>query len=266
MGQAIRHVSAAYPDIKFVFLSKSEADISNKPQLEKIFKEIEPDFCINAAAYTAVDRAESEPEMAALINCVGAENVASVCYALDITLIQISTDFVFDGSKRAPYREDDIPNPLSVYGQTKLDGEIRIAKICPKHFIVRASWIYSRFGTNFMQTMLRLADTGKSIRVVNDQIGNPTNAIDVAEALIAIIRSGSTAFGTYHFSGEGETTWFDFAKAIFGAHHLNPDLQPISSAEFGAPAKRPSYSVLNKRKFRDEFHMPIPRWQESLLK
>ena len=179
-----------------------------------------PNYCINAAAYTAVDKAESEPEKAHLINVIGAKNIAVVCKEQATNLLHISTDFVFDGEKNSAYTEDDITNPTGVYGQTKLEGERAIQAVFDNYFIIRTSWVYSQFGNNFMKTMLRLASERDSLSVVNDQIGTPTNAVDLAEVLIKIILTDNRQpttdnFGIYNFSNEGQCSWYDFAKKIF---------------------------------------------------
>jgi dTDP-4-dehydrorhamnose reductase len=176
LGQALQSIAGNYRSIDFVFCSSSDLDITNKENCETVFNKINPDYCINTAAYTAVDKAESEPDKAQLINVFGAKNIAETCKEFDVKLIHISTDFVFDGTKSSPYNEMDLPNPKGVYGQTKLDGEKAIQEVFPHYFIVRTSWVYSQFANNFMKTMLRLASEREAISVVNDQIGTPTNA------------------------------------------------------------------------------------------
>jgi len=187
LGQSLQFIAPNYPQIDFVFCDSKTLEITNFENCETIFSKYKPDFCINAAAYTAVDKAENEPEKAFAINVTGAKNLAEVSKKFDTVLLHISTDFVFDGSKTKPYIETDIPNPTGVYGQTKLDGEKVIQQIWEKHFIIRTSWVYSQFGNNFMKTMLRLASERDTISVVNDQIGTPTNAVDLAEILVKII-------------------------------------------------------------------------------
>ena len=191
LGQATKFISGNYPEINFVFCSSAELDITNKENCEEVFFKHKPNFCINAAAYTAVDKAESESEKAHLTNVIGARNLAETCKDHGAILLHISTDFIFDGNQTKPYTEIDTPNPTSVYGQTKLDGEKAIQETLTQHFIIRTSWVYSQFGNNFMKTMLRLASERDSLSVVNDQIGTPTNAVDLAEGLIKIISSDS---------------------------------------------------------------------------
>jgi len=265
LGQAIQFVAGKYPIIRFVFCSSSDLDITNKENCKSIFNKENPDFCINAAAYTAVDKAESEPEKAELINVIGAKNLAETCKNFNTKLIHISTDFVFDGSKNEPYNETDLPSPKGVYGQTKLDGEIAIQEVFDAYFIIRTSWVYSQFGNNFMKTMLRLASERKSLSIVNDQIGTPTNAIDLANAILKIVESKTNnQYGIYNFSNEGQCSWFDFAKKIFEINLVKIDLTPIPTTEFPTPAERPKYSVLDKTKIKTNFGIQIKPWEESI--
>jgi dTDP-4-dehydrorhamnose reductase len=269
LGQAIQHIAKSYLNLNFVFCNSTDLDISNKENCQAVFHKIKPNFCINAAAYTAVDKAESEQDKAELINVIGAKNLAETCNEFDTKLIHISTDFVFDGSNDKPYSETDIPNPKGVYGQTKLDGEKAIQAVFSKYYIIRTSWVYSKFGNNFMKTMLRLASERTSLSVVNDQMGTPTNAVDLAEALVQIILNNNqqpTAnhFGTYHFSNEGQCSWYDFAKKIFEINNVSIDLSAIPTEQFPTPAERPKYSVLDKSKIKSTFGLPIKTWEESL--
>jgi len=268
LGQAIQFVAGNYPKIEFVFCSSLDLDITNKENCESVFETIKPDFCINAAAYTAVDKAESEPEKAVLINVIGAKNLAESCKKADAKLIHISTDFVFDGSKKEPYNEADLPNPKGVYGRTKLEGEKAIQETFDAYFIIRTSWVYSQFGNNFMKTMLRLASERSSLNVVNDQIGTPTNAVDLANAILKIIESKTSndQYGIYNFSNEGQCSWFDFAKKIFEINEVKIDLNPIPTTQFPTPAERPKYSVLDKTKFKKTFGFAIQSWETSIAK
>lgn len=268
LGQAIRFVAGNYPNIHFVFCSSSDLDITNKENCYSVFNKETPDFCINTAAYTAVDKAESETQKAHLINCIGAKNLAETCKEFNAKLIHISTDFVFDGLKNAPYNETDLTSPKGVYGQTKLDGEIAIQEVFDAYFIIRTSWVYSQFGNNFMKTMLRLASERDSLSVVSDQIGTPTNAVDLAECLLTIITQHPTPntqhlFGIYNFSNEGQCSWFDFAKKIFEINQVKIDLTPIPTTQFPTPAERPKYSVLDKTKIQSVFGVEIKSWEES---
>ena len=277
LGKSLQFIAPNYPDIHFVFCSSTDLDISNVENCQAVFSKIKPNYCINAAAYTAVDKAESEAEKAHLINVIGAKNLADVCKEYSTVLLHISTDFVFDGdfSKLLPlaqsrgYSENDIPNPTGVYGQTKLEGEKVIQATFDNYYIIRTSWVYSQFGNNFMKTMLRLASERDSISVVNDQIGTPTNAVDLANALIQIIlidnRQPTTGnFGIYNFSNEGQCSWYDFAKEIFEINNKNIDLKPIPTLSFPTPAKRPKFSVLDKSKIKQVFGIEIKSWEERL--
>jgi dTDP-4-dehydrorhamnose reductase len=264
LGQSLQFIATNYPEIDFVFCSSSDFDITNEIVCGDEFDRVEPDYCINAAAYTAVDKAESEPEKAHLINVIGARNLAEVCKKHNTTLLYISTDFVFDGSKNIPYTETDIPNPTGVYGQTKLDGEKAVQSVLENYYIIRTSWVYSQFGNNFMKTMLRLSSERDSISVVNDQIGTPTNAVDLAAALLTIILSRKEEFGIYNFSNEGQCSWYDFAQNIFEYNNVSIDLKPIPTSSFPTPANRPKYSVLDKKKIKETFDLKIKNWQEPL--
>lgn len=268
LGQAIQSISGNAPKINFVFCSSSELDITNLQSCIEAFEKYQPDYCINAAAYTGVDKAESEPEKAHLINVIGARNIAEVCKRNDAILLHVSTDFVFDGNSIRPYTEQDLPNPTGVYGKTKLEGEKAVQETWNKHLIIRTSWVYSQFGNNFMKTMLRLASERDKLSVVNDQIGTPTNAVDLAKVLIKMIQYCQTTpvevFGIYNFSNEGQCSWYDFAKKIFEINAIKIDLQPIASDSYPTPAQRPAYSVLDKSKIKKAFGIAIKDWEESL--
>lgn len=276
LGQSLQFIAPNYPQIDFVFCDSKTLDITSLENCEIIFSNYKPDFCINAAAYTAVDRAESEPEKAFAINVTGAKNLAEVSKKFDTILLHISTDFVFDGNRdvtssavEMPYTEIDIPNPTGIYGQTKLDGEKAIQEVWDKHYIIRTSWVYSQFGNNFMKTMLRLASERDTISVVNDQIGTPTNAVDLAEILVKIILTDNRQpttdnFGIYNFSNEGQCSWYDFAKKIFEINNITINLLPIPTTSFPTPAKRPNFSVLDKSKIKNVFAVEVRDWEESL--
>lgn len=275
LGQAIQSISDKHPKIDFKFCTSSDLDITSKENCQLVFTKYKPDYCINAAAYTAVDKAESEPEKAHLINVIGAKNLAEVCKEFSTILLHVSTDFVFDGNRDVtsstvgmPYTETDVPNPTGVYGQTKLDGEKAIQETFDNYFIIRTSWVYSQFGNNFMKTMLRLASERDSLSVVSDQIGTPTNAVDLAEVLIKIISSNfqlpTSHFGIYNYSNEGQCSWYDFAKKIFEVNNISINLQPIPTSAYPTPAKRPAYSVLDKSKIKETFGIEIKNWEESL--
>ncbi len=279
LGQAIQSISEKYPEVAFVFCDSSILDITNLINVNQVFNQVKPDYCINAAAYTAVDKAEAETEKAYLINVAGAKNLAEACKENNTILLHVSTDFVFDGSmtslyEKSGYTEEDIPNPTGVYGQTKLDGEKAIQETFDNYFIIRTSWVYSKFANNFMKTMLRLGSERDSLSVVNDQIGTPTNAVDLAEALIKIIlytesrnvSSSDSNFGIYNFSNEGQCSWYDFANKIFEENNITIDLKPIPTTSYPTPAKRPAFSVLDKTKIKRVFGLQINKWEDSLQK
>ena len=280
LGQSLQFLAANYRDINFIFCDSSILNITDLDNCETIFKQYKPDFCINTAAYTAVDKAETETEKAYLINVVGAKNLAETCKKYRSILIHVSTDFVFDGTSTVPYLETDLPNPTGVYGQTKFDGEKVIQETFDNYFIVRTSWVYSQFGNNFMKTMLRLAADRDSLSVVNDQVGTPTNAVDLADVLVKLVISDKIRvnilasqdtthnlipqFGIYNFSNQGECSWYEFAAEIFRQNNVKIDLKPIPSSQFPTPAKRPSFSVLDKSKIENLLEIKIKTWQESL--
>ncbi|MCG2610372.1 dTDP-4-dehydrorhamnose reductase [Flavobacterium sp. SM15] len=263
LGQALQYISGNFPQFEFVYCTSSELNIADLQNCESVFEKYHPHFCINAAAYTAVDKAESEPEKAYSINVTGAENLAKVCKKHNAVLLHVSTDFVFDGTKNSPYKEEDATNPLGVYGKTKLEGEQVIQKTWEKHIIVRTSWVYSQFGNNFYKTMLRLAKERDELSVVSDQIGCPTNAVDLAEFLIRIIVKVNTVssaeigvlFGTYHFSGDEVMSWFDFALKIFKENNVQITVHPIPTSAYPTPAKRPAYSVMDTYKAKTVFEI-----------
>lgn len=272
LGQAIQSVAGNFPSLDLIFCSSSELNITDKTNCESVFEKFKPNFCINTAAYTAVDKAETEPEKAYAINVVGAQNLAQVCKTYDTVLLHVSTDFVFDGLANQPYLEDDVPNPTGVYGVTKLQGEQAIASTWNKHFIIRTSWVYSQFANNFMKTMLRLASERDSLSVVSDQIGTPTNAVDLAECLLTIISTQHPTpntqhpFGIYNYSNEGQCSWYEFAAEIFKQYQLSVNVNPIPSSAYPTPAKRPAYSVLDKSKIKTVFGINISNWQEQIKK
>jgi dTDP-4-dehydrorhamnose reductase len=268
LGQSLQFIAPNYPEIRFIFCSSKELNITDLESCKHIFSKYQPNYCVNTAAYTAVDKAEIESEKAYSINVIGAQNLAEVCKTYNTILLHVSTDFVFDGNKQSPYTETDLPNPTGIYGQTKLEGEIAIQQTWEKHFIIRTSWVYSQFGHNFMKTMLRLASERDSLSVVNDQIGTPTNAVDLAECLVKMITANSQQpianFGIYNFSNEGQCSWYDFAQEIFEINQININLQAIPTSSFPTPAKRPGFSVLNKTKIKNTFGVEIKSWEKSL--
>ena len=270
LGQSLQHIAPNHKAIQFVFCTSSDLNITDIAQCHAVFKQHQPDYCINTAAYTAVDKAESEPEKAYAINVTGAKNIAEVCKSYKTVLLHISTDFVFDGTQQSPYTEEDLPNPTGVYGKTKLEGEKAVQQTWEKHYILRTSWVYSQFGHNFMKTMLRLASERDTISVVNDQIGTPTHAVDLANTLVQLITVDNQQlttpnFGIYNFSNEGQCSWYDFAKKIFEVNNIQIDLKAIPTSSFPTPAQRPAFSVLDKSKIKNTFGLFIKNWEACLV-
>lgn len=265
LGKSIHRNSSNYPELKIVFTDVEELDITKTEEVNAFFKNHAFDYCINCAAYTAVDKAEEEVDKAFLINATAAKNLAQACQTSEAVLIHISTDFVFDGSKRTPYTEEDTATPLSVYGKSKLQGEEYIQEIWNKHFILRTSWLYSEYGNNFVKTMLRLAETRDEISVVNDQIGSPTYAGDLASFLLEIINKPSKDYGIYHYSNEGSISWYDFAAEIFKQHKTAVRVVPIPTSAYPTAAKRPEYSVMDLSKVKTIFGSTIPLWQQRVI-
>jgi dTDP-4-dehydrorhamnose reductase len=263
LGQAIQSISSKNA-IEFNFFDSHQLDIANSIKVNAVFERLKPDFCINAAAYTAVDKAEIEVEKADLVNRIAVKNIISACLKQDTTLLHISTDFVFDGEKNTPYTETDQTNPQGIYGVTKRNGEIEIAQSMTKFFIVRTSWLYSDFGSNFKKTILKLAKERENLNVVNDQIGSPTHALDLAAALVKIIQSRSINYGIYHYCNEGSTSWYGFAKKILELNHIFIELNGIPTSDYPTLAKRPKYSVLDTSKIKNEFNIKIKSWQNAL--
>lgn len=273
LGQAIQSISTNFSiqhfkkntdNIQFHFFDSNQVDITNINAVESTFNAVKPDFCINAAAYTAVDKAELEVEKAHLINVIGIKNIIQSCQTYDTSLIHVSTDFVFDGIKTTPYLETDTTSPQGVYGVTKRKGELEIIHSLKKYFIIRTSWLYSDFGNNFKKTMLKLANEKDQLSVVNDQIGSPTHALDLAEVILKILISKSTNYGIYHFCNEGNTSWYGFAKKIFELNSVKIDLKAIPTSEYPTLALRPKYSVLDSSKIKNEFNFKIKSWEKAL--
>ena len=267
LASCIKDIDKQYEDLNFIYTDYQELDICDLKQVDSFFKSNSKiHYCINCAAYTAVDKAETESEKAFEINAIGAKNLAIVCNKFDTILIQVSTDFVFDGEKNEPYTETDVAKPISVYGASKLKGEVEIQKTLENYFIIRTSWLYSEHGNNFMKTMLKLAETRDEISVVSDQIGTPTYAGDLAAMILKTISSKNINFGLYHYSNEGVASWYDFAKAIFEESNIEIKLSPIKTAAYPTPAKRPVFSVMDKTKVKSDVNIVIPKWQDSLRK
>ena len=266
LGSELREIAPNYQDYNFLFTDVKDLDITNHIAVKEFIEINKINVIINCAAYTAVDKAESEQDLSDAINHLAVANFAQIAKDNNIKLIHISTDYVFDGTNHKPYVETDIPNPQSVYGQTKLDGELAMQQINPANsIIIRTSWVYSKFGNNFVKTMLRLAETRDEVSVVADQIGSPTNAADLAKAILTVLpQIENKTPEIYHYSNEGVCSWYDFAKAIFEIEGLHIKVNAIESSQYPTPAKRPFYSVLNKRKIKAGYQIETPYWRESL--
>ncbi|MCM4172240.1 dTDP-4-dehydrorhamnose reductase [Arenibacter sp. TNZ] len=266
LGRCLQDLTRTYPNYDFHFKTSKELDVTSKEQIDILFAQEKFDYCINCAAYTAVDKAETDQESAFLVNAEAVKYLAEACKAQNSILIHISTDFVFDGSKTIPYLEKDVPNPINVYGASKLKGEQYVQKILEQYFIIRTSWVYSEYGHNFVKTMLRLGAEREELSVVDDQLGSPTNASDLAEAIMKIVCTKTSDFGFYHYSNEGEINWYEFAKAIFEIRGMNIKIKPISSDEYPTPAKRPAFSVMDKSKTKQVLKTNVQDWRFSLKK
>jgi len=269
LGKALQEEIVLFDTIEAIFLSKDQLDITSKNFIENAVDLHKPDVIINTAAYTAVDKAEDNKEQAFLINAEAVGNMAAICKLNEIKFVHISTDYVFDGNKSTGYLENDLTNPQSIYGDSKLAGEqIILDKGLSEYLIIRTSWVYSVYGSNFVKTMLRLAKERKEISVVNDQMGNPTYANDLANAILKIIsKLDKNTSGIYHYANKGSVSWYNFASKVF-EYYYNEDIviKPISSDQFLTKAKRPKYSALDTSKIQKQFEVDIPFWEESLKK
>jgi len=270
LGNEIRVLSNVYKDIEFHFHDIDTLDLTDYKLVEDFFNNYKPHFLINCAAYTAVDKAEKEKELAFRLNAEVPGNLAGICQKFNTKLIHISTDYVFDGKNYRPYKEDDVPNPLSVYAKSKFEGENRILEF-NNSIIIRTSWLYASSGNNFIKTILKLCREKNELRVVYDQIGSPTYAVDLANAILKIVNSAITnekSFipGIYHYSNEGVCSWFDLAIEIFKIANINCKVYPIESKEYPLPAKRPLYCIMNKEKIKSTYKLEIPHWKDSLEK
>lgn len=264
LGQCLRVVSDTRGIKGIVFPEEAAANILRIDLLSDLFEKERPNYVINCAAYTAVDKAEDEVDLARRINKDGPANLASLCKSFNSILIHISTDFVFAGNSVSPLTETDPAEPVNVYGLTKLEGEKAIANILNNFFILRTSWLYSEYGNNFVKTMLKLGQERSQLNVVADQVGTPTYAIDLASCILDIIESKSAEYGLYHYSNEGVTSWYDFAKAIFNISKASVKVLPVTSREYLTKAQRPAFSVMDKSKIKAALNIEIPYWRDSL--
>ncbi|WP_035650362.1 dTDP-4-dehydrorhamnose reductase [Flavobacterium sp. ASV13] len=266
LGSELKVLSENYKDFEWIFADRTKITLDNPDLLKVQLNDIAPDVIFNCGAYTAVDKAESEKEIAFAINHVGVEIIAVYSFQNNAKLIHVSTDYVFDGLSSVALNEEAITNPVNIYGESKLAGEIACTKENPDSIIIRTSWVYSKFGNNFVKTMRRLMEERDSINVVNDQIGSPTYAADLAQAMIDILKNPEWIPGIYNYSNEGEISWYDFALDIkeFGGYEC--DVQGIPSISYPTPAKRPKYSLLDKQKIKKVYGLNIPDYKVSLKK
>ncbi len=268
LGSEFRSLENKYRDCQFTFTDIEELDLTDFNAVHSFFEENTFDYCVNCAGYTAVDKAEDEPDKAFLLNEYAIENLAKECAVNKVRLIHISTDYVFDGNATRPYMEDDPVSPESVYGLSKLKGEEAVLKYSSDAIIIRTAWLCSRFGKNFVKTILRLGSEKNELNVVDDQIGSPTFTQDLANAILEITNSfeNRNTNEIYHYSSEGIISWFIFAKAIIEIAGLTCEIKPVNTSEYPTKAKRPVYSVLDKGKIKNAFGLIIPEWKSSLSK
>lgn len=269
LGSELQLIAPQMKDADFVFTDVDTLDICNKEDIERFVSGKSFDFIVNCAAYTAVDKAEEDEEKCFAINCEAVRNIGEVAASKGIKVIHVSTDYVFDGSAHIPYTEGVKINPQTVYGKSKANGEADLKRVCLDAVIIRTSWLYSVFGNNFVKTMLKLGREREELKVVFDQIGTPTNAADLAAAILHIIEKtneNESAFktGVYHYSNEGVCSWYDFTIAIHKLAGIQCNVLPIESKEYPAKTPRPFYSVLNKGKIKKTFGLSIPHWEQSL--
>jgi len=268
LGSELKELMQNNKGIIFVEGDLPHVDITNKNNLKEFVAKEQIDSIINCAAYTAVDKAEEEATLAFAVNATAVENLVEICEELNIRLIQISTDYVFDGTKNTPYTEDDIIAPMGVYGISKRKGEEFVINSSADAIVLRTSWLYAAYGNNFVKTMMRLGNEREQLGVIYDQVGTPTYACDLAKTCIAILLNNEQIASkgkVYHFSNEGVASWYDFTKAIMEISGIDCTINPIETKDYPTPAKRPHYSVLNKAKIKADFNIEIPYWKDALV-
>ena len=268
LGEELQMLFLQYPQYNFFPTDVDTLDLTDKDKLVRYIEQSSIDYIVNCAAYTAVDKAEDDIDFCYKVNRDTVKNMAEAACG-KAKIIHISTDYVFDGNHEYPYKETDLTNPQSVYGKSKREGEEVLLSLCPESIIIRTSWLYSSFGNNFVRTMLRLGKERAELNVVADQQGTPTYASDLAQAIMAIItyveKNEIFPAGIYHYSNEGETTWFGFAEKIFEIANMNCKVNPVTTDQYPVKACRPMYSVLDKTKIKETFNIIIPQWENSLL-
>jgi dTDP-4-dehydrorhamnose reductase len=264
LGSEIKELAINYPDFEFIFTDRTDFPLDKAKEIISNFKAIQPDIVINCAAYTAVDKAETDQEVADAINHLAIDTLATLCQESGAKLVHVSTDYVFDGASPVAYKENDKPNPKSVYGNTKLAGEIACLKNCSDSIVIRTAWVYSQFGNNFVKTMLRLMTERDTLNVVNDQVGSPTYAGDLAQVILTILESNKWESGIYHYSNAGEISWFDFAVAIKEIGQKSCEVIGIPASNYPTPAERPAYSLLDKTKINSVYGIDPIDYKVSL--
>lgn len=271
LGQSLNAIVNQHPNYQFTFAHRADLDLSDAQNISDFFQNKSFDLIINCAAHTAVDTAESEPELANQLNHLAVKQLAEIAQQNNMKLIHISTDYVFNGRQYRPYIESDQVDPQSVYGLSKLKGEQALLAALPnKGLIIRTSWVYSEYGNNFVKTMIKLGQSRDNLNVIFDQVGTPTYAHDLATAIMAIVSSDSFNQDTFtsdivHYSNEGVCSWYDFAKTIFEQFGITCDVSPIETKDYPTPATRPHYSLLNKAKIKDKYAIVIPYWKDALV-
>ena len=266
LGNELQVAAKNFPQLELVFTDVDELDICNLTAVEEFVQNAGFNAIVNCAAYTAVDKAETDQDLCYKINRDAVRNLAQVAQSNGSKLIHVSTDYVFDGTQHVPYVETDPLCPVSVYGKSKLKGEEQALQNCDHVAIIRTSWLYSAFGNNFVKTMIRLGQERESLNVIFDQVGTPTYAADLAVAILQVLNAESFVTGIYHFSNEGVCSWYDFAKKIHQLSGVTCKVNPIETKDYPTAAARPHYSVLNKSKIKSTYHIEIPHWEESLIK
>ncbi|MEI6752157.1 MAG: dTDP-4-dehydrorhamnose reductase [Paludibacter sp.] len=266
LGNEMQQAATRYPQFNYIYTDVDELDICDKTALDAFVKANSVNFIVNCAAYTAVDKAEDDVELCYKINSDAVRNIGEVAASNGIKVVHVSTDYVFDGTNHIPYTENQEVSPATVYGKSKLAGEQTLIESCIDSVIIRTAWLYSSFGNNFVKTMMKLGTERDSLNVVFDQVGSPTYAADLAEAIMKVISSENFVAGVYHFSDEGVCSWYDFTKTIHKIAGITCNVQPIESKDFPARTPRPHYSVLNKAKIKSTYGITIPHWEESLEK
>jgi dTDP-4-dehydrorhamnose reductase len=264
LGQELQRASADYPQFEFIFLRKEDLAVDDRISVGNYFSKVGPVFCVNCAAYTAVDKAESEKQKAFLVNGEAVGVIAAACKQSATRLIHISTDYVFDGNSSVPLTEEDPVGPINIYGESKLAGEKLAFQKNEQTIVIRTSWVYSEYGNNFVKVMMRLMKEKESLNVIDDQIGSPTYAADLALAILQICGAENFIPGIYHYSNEGEISWYAFATAIKNLTGSSCRVNPIPSSGYPTAARRPHFSLLDKTKIKETFRLEIRNWEESL--